>query len=335
MATYKGKWRQKTGDNTSDILHPETEAGVVTYSNTTRGLTATDVQAAIDEIVQTGVGVTGVKGNEETTYRSGNVNLTSANIGAVDTTEKGAASGVATLDANSKVPTTQLPDAVVGQMLYGGTVSNAGVATLTTNAKAKLGVSTTTITLPTTPTSAYEGIYFIADNTCSASTIVGVAGFNVGDWLVATDGAWSKIDNTDAVASVNSKTGIVVLAGTDIPYASTTDTTTVKAKVDAVESSVKITNATVDTTGVTGNAITGLSISNGQLVATGTATYLVASDISGKADKASMTAGTYSAVTVNSQGIVTAGSQVLGVIENGGSTAGIVTGGWYFEKDAV
>ena len=46
-------------------------------------------------------------------------------------------------------------------------------------------------------------------------------------------------------------------------------------------------------------------------------------------------AGTYSAVTVNTSGLVTAGAQVLAVIENGGSTTGLATNGWYFEKDAV
>ena len=48
-----------------------------------------------------------------------------------------------------------------------------------------------------------------------------------------------------------------------------------------------------------------------------------------------VTQGTYSAVTVNTSGLVTAGAQVLAVIENGGSTTGLATNGWYFEKDAT
>ena len=79
---FKGKLKQKTGANTSEILHPESEADVIIYSNTSSGLTATDVQGAIDEIVSSGVGVTGVKGNAESNYRTGQVNLTPANIGA-------------------------------------------------------------------------------------------------------------------------------------------------------------------------------------------------------------------------------------------------------------
>lgn len=83
MATKKTQLTQLNSSNELDILHVETDADIVKYSNASSGLTATDVQAAIDEIVSSGVGVTGVKGNEEAEYRSGNVNLTPADIGAV------------------------------------------------------------------------------------------------------------------------------------------------------------------------------------------------------------------------------------------------------------
>ena len=110
--------------------------------------------------------VTGVKGNEESTYRTGNVNLTPANIGAlpdttvipsktsdltndsgfistetdptvpswakqstkpaytasevgaIPTTQKGAASGVAELDSGGKVPASQLPSYVDDVLEY-------------------------------------------------------------------------------------------------------------------------------------------------------------------------------------------------------------------------
>ena len=57
------------------------------------------------------VGVTGVKGNSESNYRTGNVNLTAANIGAVDATREGQANGIATLDANGKLPASQATQA--------------------------------------------------------------------------------------------------------------------------------------------------------------------------------------------------------------------------------
>ena len=83
---------------------------------------ATNVQDALEEIntKSTQGGVTGVKGNAETEYRKGNVNITPANIGLGNVTndaqvkrsEMGAASGVATLGDDGKVPTSQLPSYV-------------------------------------------------------------------------------------------------------------------------------------------------------------------------------------------------------------------------------
>lgn len=56
--------------------------------------------------------ITGVKGNAENSYRTGNVNLTPANIGAVATSAVGAASGVCPLDGSGKVSSTYLPSYV-------------------------------------------------------------------------------------------------------------------------------------------------------------------------------------------------------------------------------
>lgn len=88
----------------------------------------------------------------------------------------------------------------------------------------------------------------------------------------------------------------------------------------------------IETTG-SGNAVTSASYSatNRKITLTKGTTFLTQhQDISGKADKANMTAGTYSAVTVNNQGIVTAGGQF---IEFGSSTpsASLVTGGLLVE----
>lgn len=70
-------------------------------------------RTSIDSEIKSVTGdVTGVKGSAETDYRKGNVNITAANVGAIPSTEKGAASGVAELDANGKVPSSQLPSYV-------------------------------------------------------------------------------------------------------------------------------------------------------------------------------------------------------------------------------
>ena len=56
--------------------------------------------------------ITGVKGNAESSYRTGNVNLTPANIGAIASSEKGAASGVVPLNASGTIDSTYLPSYV-------------------------------------------------------------------------------------------------------------------------------------------------------------------------------------------------------------------------------
>jgi len=81
--------------------------------------------------------------------------------------------------------------------------------------------------------------------------------------------------------------------------------------------------------------------SNNAEVLTGNQTITLSGDATGSGATAitvtlantGVSAGTYSAVTVNTKGLVTAGGQVLEVINNG-ATPIVVTGGWYFEKDA-
>ena len=86
--------------------------------------------------------ITGVKGNAETSYRTGNVNITPANIGLgnvnntsdadkpissatqtalngkLSSSLKGTANGLAELDANGKVPSSQLPSYVDDVLEY-------------------------------------------------------------------------------------------------------------------------------------------------------------------------------------------------------------------------
>lgn len=142
------------------------------------------------------------------TGTSGLLKKTAANTWTLDTTtyvpssSVGANSGVASLDSSGKVPLSQISDAVLGQLVYGGTVNASGVATLSTNAKTKLGVTSATVTL-TNNTSTYgytkcEGLYFIM----SADSTFASLDLKVGDWLIATAAGWKKIDNTDAVTGV-------------------------------------------------------------------------------------------------------------------------------------
>lgn len=118
-------------------------------------------------------------------------------------TQRGAANGVATLDASGKVPTTQLPDSVLGGMTYKGTWN------ATTNN-------------PPIPSSsdANKGWYYIV-STPGSTNIDGENDWEIGDWVVSNGTQWSKIDNSDLVDSVNGKRGEVVIDVADLASAGT------------------------------------------------------------------------------------------------------------------
>ena len=112
--------------------------------------------------------------------------------------------GTNDLITNNKVSDTYLPDYVLGQMLYaGGFDPTTATATLTTNAKTKLGTQANTIVLTNDTTAitgykANEGCYYICTDN---GTFAGIS-LLTGDWLVSTGSAWTKVDNTDAVTGV-------------------------------------------------------------------------------------------------------------------------------------
>jgi hypothetical protein len=107
----------------------------------------------------------------------------------------GAANGVATLDAGGKVPTSQIPQ--MGDLNYQGTWD----------------ASTNTPTL--TSSAGTKGFYYVV-SVAGSTNLNGITDWKVGDWAVFNGSVWEKIDNTDAVTSVNGYTGTVVLTNTDI-----------------------------------------------------------------------------------------------------------------------
>lgn len=130
---------------------------------------------------------------------------------------------VAPLDSNKKIPFENIPDTILHQLVYGGTVGlgadNQITAVLSNDGKAKLNVQVNQIILKNEayPTSGYgytqcQGLYLV---TSTAFIFAGEV-FQVGDWLVATASTWKKIQNVDAVVSVNGKIGAVEIAKGDI-----------------------------------------------------------------------------------------------------------------------
>ena len=115
----------------------------------------------------------------------------------VATATKGVANGVASLDGSGTVPVSQLPAAVLGALSYQGTWN----------------ASTNTPTL--TSSVGTKGYYYVV-NVAGSTNLNGITDWLVGDWAVFNGSIWQKVDNTDAVTSVNGFTGTVVLTQSDI-----------------------------------------------------------------------------------------------------------------------
>ena len=118
-------------------------------------------------------------------------------LGSAALLTAGAAGGVATLDGGGTVPTSQLPAAVLGALKYQGTWN------ATTN------VPTLTSSVGT------QGYYYVV-SVAGATNLDGITDWKIGDWAIFGTATWQKIDNTDAVASVNGFTGTVVLGASDV-----------------------------------------------------------------------------------------------------------------------
>jgi hypothetical protein len=140
-----------------------------------------------------------VKGNGTSTMTANatipNTDITG--LGTASTKDAGVANGVATLDGSGTVPISQLPAAVIGALSYQGTWN----------------ASTNTPTL--TSSVGTKGYYYVV-NVAGSTNLNGITDWQVGDWTVYNGSAWQKIDNTDAVTSVNGYTGTVVLTAADV-----------------------------------------------------------------------------------------------------------------------
>jgi hypothetical protein len=118
-------------------------------------------------------------------------------LGTASVKDAGVALGVATLDGSGTVPISQLPSAVLGALSYQGTWN----------------ASTNTPTL--TSSVGTKGYYYVV-NVAGSTNLNGITDWIVGDWAVYNGTVWQKVDNTDAVTSVNGYTGTVVLGYSDI-----------------------------------------------------------------------------------------------------------------------
>lgn len=121
-----------------------------------------------------------------------------------------------------KIKESQLPDFILGQMIFGGIITAGGanqiVVSVSLKFKDKYDITTDSVTIPKADASKYESTYFIVSEAAGDVLNLGTA---VGDWVVSNGSStWYKIDNTDAVTTVVGETGAVTAAQIDAAIAS-------------------------------------------------------------------------------------------------------------------
>ena len=318
------------------VIELATDAEATAGTDTTRAINAKQLaaakQSAIDSAkvtIQTSNGITGGSTAAGNSFTLSGVNASTSAKGVVqlatqnevntgtDTTKvitpatlgKGKASGVASLDANSKIITSQLPDYLLGQVMYGGNASEVATTTVVSpsaSLKTKKNITTASISIENSETSTknntygykdMEGVYFI----CQVQGTFAETSFEKGDWIISTGAKWEKIDNTDAVTSVNGEMGAVVLSAADVG-ALPTDGAAAKVKnaltinsktVNNIDTSFAFDGSAARSMTFDGTDFASDSSNNFSLRATG------------------VVAGTYNSVSVNEKGRVIAGQSFL------------------------
>lgn len=365
MATTTQKYQiiQKVSAEDNILIHPETDADVVKYDNTASQLNATDVKGAIDELKEnldavTGGGtVTGVKGEAEETYRTGQVTLTKANLGLgnVDNTsdmdkpvstaqqqaiddavgglssiylpasQKGTPNGVAELDSTGKVPAAQLPSYVDDIVEYEN--------------------------LAAFPQTGEDGKIYVAEDTNKTYRWSGTSYVEISQSLALGETAETAYAGNKGKANADAIAALQAAQGNYQPKSDNTLNTTAKTVVGGINEVKTTADGAASTAAANAEAIAGLEdgttpagkadkLSNARTIS-------VAGDVTGSASfdgsanaqiqttlkNSGVTAGTYSAVTVDAKGIVTAGAQSIEVGASGQGTpsASLAIGGLFFK----
>jgi hypothetical protein len=175
-------WNQDTTGNAATADYA-TNAGNATTAN------SATLAGNVTGVVAIANGGTGA--SDATTAR------TNLGLGTAAVRDAGVALGVATLDAGGTVPLSQIPASIQGGVSYQGTWNAA------TNS-------------PTLTSSVGTKGYYYVVSVAGSTNLNGITTWNIGDWAIFNGTAWEKIDNTDAVTSVNGQTGTVVLTASDI-----------------------------------------------------------------------------------------------------------------------
>jgi len=179
---------------TIPVANGGTGASTLTGYVKGNGTAAMTASATVPNTDVTGLGTMSTQNANAVAITGGTMSGVTV-TGYIPTTEKAQPLGVATLDAGGKVPTSQIP--MQGDLNYQGTWN----------------ASTNTPTLVSS--TGTQGYYYVV-SVAGTTNLNGITDWQVGDWAIFNGSVWQKVDNTDAVSSVNGQTGTVVLTTTNI-----------------------------------------------------------------------------------------------------------------------
>jgi hypothetical protein len=179
---------------TIPVANGGTGASTLTGYVKGNGTAAMTASATVPNTDVTGLGTMSTQNANAVAITGGTMSGVTV-TGYIPTSEKAQPLGVATLDAGGKVPTSQIP--MQGDLNYQGTWN----------------ASTNTPTL--TSSVGTQGYYYVV-NVAGTTNLNGITDWQIGDWAIYNGLVWQKVDNTDAVTSVNGQVGTVVLTQADI-----------------------------------------------------------------------------------------------------------------------
>lgn len=379
MATRKVRIQEKTGASSTDLLHPETEAGVVTYSNTSSGLTATNVQDAIDEVLTSAGAVDDVQNGSGTS-------LVSNKIATVIPSAIGAEAAFTDGSATIASETNNVVTIKAGVTQSGGAISNSSASDIVLGTAAKKD-ATTSVTQNSTDLVTSGAVWTAIDNMPEPMVFKGSLGTggtitslpaassanegftykvitagtyasqsaDIGDTFISTGSEWVLIPSGDEPSGTVTSVGADTASGSHLSFSGNpvTSSGTLTLSVDSGYSIPSDTNQSSWTAKYDkpSGGIPDTDLSSGVQTSLGKAdsalqenqTITISGDASGSGKtsiavtlaNSGVTAGTYSAVTVDAKGRATSGYQSLEYGSKSGTNTpsnNLVTGGLFFEE---
>jgi hypothetical protein len=193
-----------------------------------------------------------------------------------------------------------------------------------------------------------KGDYYIVA-TAGSTNIDGITTWNIGDWIIFNGATWDKVDNTDAVSSVNGYTGAVSLVTSDVAESGSLYFTNDRAigstltgytsGAGTVSATDTILQAIQKLNGNVSGLVTGVSSVFGRTgvvtaqsgdytttqVTEGTNLYYTEGRVSANTDVAANTAARHNAVTLGTANGLSLSTQALSLALASGSTTGALS----------